>query len=216
MIENCGMIDVSSHGNLFSWVGRRSCGVTGRRVRKIIKSRLDRAMANEEWHTIFSHTNVEYLKLWGSDHRPLQASIQNSPQRYFKPFIFDKRWLGKPGFKESVHGGWDIPSQEGVLFTQKVKNCRKSISLWKKSSSSNSEKKILELQIQIDLAQEDESISAEDLLALKWKLCDAYREDEIFWRLKSRELWFKEGDKNTKFFMLLLNKREQGIRLLVY
>jgi len=146
MIENCGMIEVPSHGNFFSWVGRRSCGVTGRRVRKVINSRLDRAMANEEWHTIFSHTNVEYLKLWSCDHKPLLASIHNSPQRLFKPFIFDKRWLDKRGFKESVIGGWDVSSEEGVLFSQKVRNCRKSISIWKKSNSSNSEKKILDLQ----------------------------------------------------------------------
>jgi len=61
MIENCGMIEIPSHGNLFSWVGRRRCGVTGRRVCRIIKSRLDRAMANEDWHSIFSHSNVKYL-----------------------------------------------------------------------------------------------------------------------------------------------------------
>jgi len=120
MIENCGMIEVPSHGNLFSWVGHRSCGVTRRRVRRVIKSRLDRALGNEEWHTIFSHSNVEYLKLWGSDHRPLLASIQNSPHRLFKPFIFFyKRWLSKPGFKESVHGGCEVPPQGGVIFFSK-------------------------------------------------------------------------------------------------
>jgi len=61
MIENCGMIEIPSHGSLFSWVGRRRCGVTCRRVCRIIKSWLDRAMANEDWHSIFSHSNVKYL-----------------------------------------------------------------------------------------------------------------------------------------------------------
>jgi len=207
MIENCGMIEIPSHDNLFSWVGRRSCGVTGRRVRKVIKARLDRAMANEEWHNIFSHSNVEYVKLWGSDHRPLLGSIQNSPQRNFKQFSFDKRWFGKSGFKESVYEGWNLSSHDGDFFSQKVKSCRKSISTWKKASSTNSEKKIVDLQDQIDRAQEDEAISAEDLLALKWKLCDAYREEEIFWRQKSRELWYKSGDNNTNFFHAITKQR---------
>ncbi|KAG7599040.1 Reverse transcriptase domain [Arabidopsis suecica] len=214
MIENCGMIEVPSQGNLFSWVGRRSCGVTGRRVRRLIKSRLDRALGNEDWHTIFSHTNVEYLKLWGSDHRPLLASIQNSPPRAFKQFFFDKRWLGKPGFKESVVEGWNFPSLEGGLFTQRIKNCRRSISKWKKSNSTNSEKLIKELQDKIDSAQEDESISAEELLGLKWRLCDAYREEEIFWKMKSRETWYQAGDKNTKIFHAITKQRRARNKIL--
>ncbi|KAG7534390.1 Ribonuclease H-like superfamily [Arabidopsis thaliana x Arabidopsis arenosa] len=214
MIENCGMIEVPSFGNLFSWVGRRSCGPSGHRVRRLIKARLDRALANEEWHSIFSHTNVEYLKLWGSDHRPLLASIQNSPSRALKQFFFDKRWLGKPGFKESVFEGWNFPSVEGGLFTQRVKNCRRSISKWKKSNSTNSEKLIKELQDKIDSAQEDDSISAEELLGLKWKLCDAYREEEIFWKLKSRETWYQEGDQNTKFFHAITKQRRARNKIL--
>jgi len=207
MIEDCGMIEIPSHGNLFSWVGRRSCGVAGRRFRQLIKYILDRALGNEEWHTIFSHTNVEYLKLWGSDHRPLLALIQNSPHRFNKSFIFDRRWVDKPGFKQSVLEGWAFASNEGVLFLQKVKNCRRTISIWKKSNSTNSEKLILELQDKIDLAQEDECLSSEDLLALKWQLCDAYREEEIFWKPKSRELLFKLGDKNTKYFHAITKQR---------
>ncbi|KAG7581014.1 Reverse transcriptase zinc-binding domain [Arabidopsis suecica] len=214
MIENCGMIEVPSLGNLFSWVGRRSCGTAGHRVRRLIKARLDRAMANEEWHSIFSHTNVEYLKLWGSDHRPLLASIQNSPSRAFKQFFFDKRWLGKPGFKESVYEGWNFPSPEGGIFTQRVKNCRRTISKWKKSNSTNSEKLIKELQDKIDSAQEDDSISAAELLAIKWKLCDAYREEEIFWKMKSRETWYQEGDKNTKFFHAITKQRRARNKIL--
>ena len=62
--------------------------------------------------TIFSQTNVEYLQLRGSDHRPLLASIQNNPYRPYKHFIFHKRWIDKPGFKESVQEGWLSPLEE--------------------------------------------------------------------------------------------------------
>lgn len=56
MLDNCGMIDFPYKENPLSWVERRRSGK--------VKCRLDRVVANEEWHYLFSYTNVEYLKLW--------------------------------------------------------------------------------------------------------------------------------------------------------
>ncbi|KAF8080110.1 hypothetical protein N665_0974s0006 [Sinapis alba] len=63
MLSNCGMIDFPFKGNSLSWVGNRSSGK--------FQCRLDLVVGNEDWHHCFSHTNVEYLRLWGSDHRPI-------------------------------------------------------------------------------------------------------------------------------------------------
>ncbi|XP_023633512.1 uncharacterized protein LOC111829070 [Capsella rubella] len=178
MIENCGMLEFPFTGNFLSWAGRRQCG--------LIRSRLDRALGNEEWHHIFSHTNVEYLKMWGSDHRPMLASVQNRPLKVFKRFMFDKRWIGKPGLKEAVKAGWRFSRHgRGSFLPRKIKTCRVSISNWKKTLVTNSEKLILSLQSQIDAAQENPEITSEALLELKWKLCDAYREEELYWQTKN-------------------------------
>lgn len=60
MLATCGMIEFPFTGNSFSWAGRRRSGR--------VQCRLDRSVGNEDWHQIFSHTDVEYLLRWGSDH----------------------------------------------------------------------------------------------------------------------------------------------------
>lgn len=34
----------------------------------------------------------------------------------------------------------------------------------------------------------------------KWELEDVYREEEKYWKTRSKEKWLKHGDQNTKFF----------------
>lgn len=50
MIQNCGLVEFSCLENTLSWRGIRSS--------QVVRCRLDRALANEEWHAIFTHSFV--------------------------------------------------------------------------------------------------------------------------------------------------------------
>ena len=206
MLTNCGMIEFPSKGNTMSWAGRRKNGR--------IQCRLDRAVGNEDWHNIFSHTDVEYLLRWGSDHRPVLAKIKSRETRPRRNFKFDKRWFGKQGFYETVKGGWgrNTHHQHGD-FVEKIYRCRKAISAWKRSNPSNNEKVIELLKAKLDQAQNEDSLSTEEELEIKWQLCAAYREEKIFWRQKSRAIWLREGDRNTKYFHAKTKQRRARNRI---
>ena len=73
MIRNSGLLEFPARGNKMSWQGRRGKGkgvVT-------VRCRLDRALANEEWHTLFPFSYTEYLRMVGSDHRPVIAFMED-------------------------------------------------------------------------------------------------------------------------------------------
>ena len=67
MIRNSGLLEFPAHGKKMSWQGRRGKG----KGAVTIRCRLDRALANEERHTLFPSPYTEYLGMVASDHRPV-------------------------------------------------------------------------------------------------------------------------------------------------
>ena len=206
MLADCGMIEFPYKGNPMSWMGYRRSGK--------VQCRLDRTIGNKDWNHIFSHTNVEYLKLWGSDHRPVLTRIQSRSVRLWRSFKFDRRWLDKNGLKEAIKEGWG-PEETNGNRTLHINLCdvRRAISRWKKLNPSNTQKKIETIKEQLEKAHTDDSVMSEELLNLKWNLCTAFREEELYWRQKSRALWLKYGDRNTKFFHAISKQRRARNRI---
>ena len=80
MIENCGFLEFPSVGNTMSWSGTRN--------KQTVKCRLDRALGNVEWHTLFPSAFVEYLGMVGSDHRPIVTNLDEKQVRTRRQFWF--------------------------------------------------------------------------------------------------------------------------------
>ena len=101
MIRNSGLLEFPARRNKMSWQGRRGKGKEAVTVR----CRLDRALANEEWHTLFPCSYTEYLGMVASDHRPVVAYLEDKVSRRKGQFRFDKRWIGQEGLMESITMG---------------------------------------------------------------------------------------------------------------
>ncbi|CAA7045136.1 unnamed protein product [Microthlaspi erraticum] len=121
MISDCGFVDFPSRGNTLSWRGRRRG--------KIVRCRLDRALATEDWHDLFPVSHVQYLPMIGSDHRPILATLDSNIMKRRKQFRFDKRWIGLEGLLESIKRGWDTTRGEvDPSLVDRIQNCRHEIS----------------------------------------------------------------------------------------
>ncbi|XP_022573038.2 uncharacterized protein LOC111214447 [Brassica napus] len=122
--------------------------------------------------------------------------------------------MSKEGFREVVKADWEssVSDSHSSLY-EKISRTRRAISKWKRQNPSNNEILIAELKEKIDKAQADDSVSSEEELELKWKLCAAYREEEIYWKQKSRMLWLREGDRNTRYFHAKTKQRRARNRI---
>ena len=204
MIRDSGLLEFPARGNKMSWQGRRGKGkgvVT-------VRCRLDRALANEEWHTLFPCYYTEYLGMVSSNHQPVVVFLEDKVVRWKGQFWFDKRWIGHEGFMESIAIGRseDYDGSVGNIVA-KIRNCRHEISKWRKANTPFGKDKINDLQKALEEVQTDDNKSQEKILEVSRKLQDAYKDEEEYWHLKSRNMWYPSGDLNIKFCHALTRQR---------
>lgn len=160
-------------------------------------------MGNSKWFAEFPASETEFLDIGESDHRPLVTFIAREKEQPRRMFYYDSRMTNKEGFKETVSRGWSGSGQTRFLdvsFSQRINRCRKQISLWKRSNRCNTVEKIQILRKRLDIATTSNAVSLQDTNTIKEELNQAYLEEEFFWKQKSRVMWLRARDRNTRYF----------------
>ena len=125
-------------------------------------------------------------------------------------------WLLSDGFKELVRAWWtsySIVGSTSHYLAEKLKALKRDLRRWNKEVFGNVSAKKSEALSRIQLCDSNESLNPLSFEEAKTRLgdLDEYKKcvlmEETFWRKKSREIWLKEGNKNTKFFLKMANAR---------
>lgn len=82
------------------WVGKRG--------RTSVICLLDRAVRNEDWHEKFPPSPIQYLHMWGSNHRPFLANVLVKPVKARKKIKFDKWWLDSEEIRQVIFEGRNL------------------------------------------------------------------------------------------------------------
>ncbi|KAH0899078.1 hypothetical protein HID58_048646, partial [Brassica napus] len=168
-------------GNVFSWAGLRD--------KVWIQCRLDISFGNDEWFNLFPRSETEINFSY-------EATEDNQGR-----FYFDKRMLEKAGIEEAVMRGWSCGDEDAeVSLADRILHCRREMAKWKCSSNLNSRKEINRLQQALEKEISKQCPNFGLMKRLKLDLTVAHIAEEKFWRLRSRQLWLKSGDKNTQYF----------------
>lgn len=182
----------------------------GRCEEAYIAKRLDRFLIHASLTDILGMPFSSVDNSLISDHRPILMGWTSMGFNKGFPFKFNRQCLGDLEFRDIVVKAWRDYESSGTVshqeyFLNKMINIRKVVKNWQKLKRSADRREFMDILAQLQKLTDSSdynSLSFEkrqlvkDLHKKKMKFL---KKEEIYWRLKSRAVWMKEGDKNSKF-----------------
>ncbi|XP_074266591.1 uncharacterized protein LOC141589867 [Silene latifolia] len=195
-IENCELIELAFTGPSHTWA-------RGNSLETRQSARLDMALCNSDWETMFEDAMIRHVSAIQSDHCPLFISPNgfvplNAVNR---PFRFHACWMIHEKFKEFVDNSWP---EEGS-FPSRLNELSHKLQTWNSEVFGDIFKQKRTLMARIEGFQLDLSLARRSNLIkleahLRKEIDDILARQEILWYQKSRLEFIKDDDRNTACF----------------
>jgi len=208
LISQWGLTDIKPKNDIFTWSNKRIG--PGH-----IAARLDRFLVST--HLLNSYPETKILCSAVSDHKPICLFFPPAENLGPLPFRFNQIWLETEGVEDIITSTWRcfIPGSPAFSWEQKLKRVKAALKSWVKNQfqepTKQKEKIIKDMEI-LQAEMEVSTITKEHLIKeieLETNLQKILRQEEEGWKLRSRMLWLKGGDQNTKFFQNQCRDRQR-------
>lgn len=195
-VNNNMLLDLSLKGCRFTWCNNRAEGC--------VREKLDRILMNTQWMSLFPHAFGEALPAIGSDHSPIILHCDVKLIRSRRAFVYEDFWDEHPECAKTVENEWmssNSPPQNGNI-EGKLEKVKKGLISWSRKTFKRADKQINYIKNEINKLQNrrwDPSTLLR-MSSLKKNLDDLWKQEEMFWKARSKIKWLNHGDRNSKFF----------------
>ncbi|KAF9678102.1 hypothetical protein SADUNF_Sadunf07G0000100 [Salix dunnii] len=214
-LHQCELHSVPFRGIKYTWHN-------GQESHRLILRKLDWVIANAAFSSEWPEAYAQFLPRGASDHSSMLMHIK---QGTFKPkprFRFLNLWIEREDFMPHIASLWQRQAHGNPLFrlTTKLQWVKQSLKNWHKHNSSHISSRVVQAKADWDSAQTNLDQNPSSLIyrtrekqaaACYQKLC---RDEESFYKQKSRIQWLSLGDKNTAFFHKSVIHRKMRNRII--
>lgn len=116
----------------------------------------------------------------------------------------------------TVQEGWEEGRQRETPWgtvIEKIKSCKRNLLRWKKRVFKRVDMELAQLKTKLKNLQKKPDINWDEIKATQKRIADLWRQEELYWRQRSRLKWLNDGDRNTKFFHATTLQRRDRNRI---
>jgi hypothetical protein len=203
VLSDCNLFDLGFRGPGWTYNNKQE-------GRDNVRARLDRAVASPAWSDYFKEATVEHICSSRSDHLPILLRVGSKkvwrPVEESRPrtFRYEQMWERVDSLHPTIAATWNKDGPAGNLqqICAKIQNMQRELRNWANRDFGSVVKESAEIRKKLSRIwnsppskelQEKANKLARDLDELLLR-------EELMWRQRSRAIYIRVGDKNTKWF----------------